>query len=455
MNFWDKISNVGIDDSLSPEDRIRIRIFNRMIFYAFGMNLVFIAWLPFVHLEVLAIILAVITCSHFLLYALIRKRKVDLAGIIFNVAYGLYVNLIALILPEAGLEVFTIAFGIVPFFILKNRTTSLILLGFWLVVFFALIPLEAWVGYNIVEDPALNFAFRKVSFVFITVFVFFSVFHFKQTNHRYAAKLNAQRQELTIQRDALEEAHADITASIKYAKRIQSAVLPPDKFVKDLLVNSFVLYRPKDFVAGDFYWLEKKDDKILLAAADCTGHGVPGAMVSVICNNGLNRSVREHGLTNPAKILDKTRDIVVQEFEKSEEEVKDGMDIALCSIDNNLLEFAGANNPFWLIRTGTTEIVEIKGDKQPIGKFSSAVPFKSHSVTLHKGDTFYIFSDGYADQFGGEKGKKFSAKRFKSLLLSIQNKDMTEQKEIIHKTFETWKGNLEQLDDVCIIGVRI
>lgn len=455
MNIWDKISNIGIDADLAPEDRIRIRIFNRMIFYAFGMNLVFIVWLPFVDLGLLALILAIITSSNFLLYWLIKKRHVDLAGIIFNVSYGLYVNLLSLIMPDAGLEVFTIAFGIVPFFILKNRTTSLLLLGFWLLVFFALIPLEELVGYNIVKDPGLNFAFRKACFVFITVFVFFSVFHFKQTNHKYAKKLAKQSDELKTKNDALELAHEEILASIKYAKRIQSAVLPPDRLVKETLNNSFVLYLPKDIVAGDFYWLEKKDDKILVAAADCTGHGVPGAMVSVICNNGLNRSVREHGLTNPAKILDKTREIILQEFEKSEEEVKDGMDIALCSIENNQLEYAGANNPLWIIRAGSSEIEEIKGDKQPIGKFGSAVPFVSHSVSLNDGDTFYIFTDGYADQFGGERGKKFKAKNLKALLLSMRDKSMTEQKELIHGHFEDWKGNLEQLDDICMIGVRV
>lgn len=462
MNIWDKISNIGVDDSLTPEDRIRIRIFNRMIFYAFVMNLVFIAWLPFVHLEMLALVLAAITCVNFICYALIKKRRIDLAGIIFNLVYGLLVNGVALVLPEAGLEVFTIALGIVPFLILNNRTIALILFVFWILMFFAMIPLKEIVDHNILEDKGLNFAFEIACFVFITVFVFFSVYHFKQSNHRYAKKLATQGRELSTQKDALEMAHTEIMASIKYAKRIQSAILPPDSLVKEHFANSFVLYLPKDIVAGDFYWMEKKGNKLLIAAADCTGHGVPGALVSVICNNGLNRSVREYGLSNPADILDKTREIVIQEFEKSEEDVNDGMDIALCSIENNQLEYAGAHNSLWIIRAGGTEVEEIKANKQPIGKFRSAVPFISHSVSLNEGDTFYIFTDGYADQFGGENlpaskggGKKFKAKNFKALLLSIQDKDMREQEEIIHTTFQNWKGNLEQLDDVCVIGIRV
>lgn len=271
------------------------------------------------------------------------------------------------------------------------------------------------------------------------------------------------------QKKLVEEKNKEITDSIQYAKRIQSAILPPDKLVQEYLQQSFILYKPKDIVAGDFYWMESvfgqgKNDlqKVLFAAADCTGHGVPGAMVSVVCNNGLNRSVREHGLTDPGEILDKTREIVVAEFhagrqagEKSEEEVKDGMDIALCSLQGNTLEYAGAHNPLWIIRKGATEVEEIKANKQPIGKFDNAEPYTTHKVELAEGDSIYIFSDGYADQFGGEKGKKLKTVNFKKLLLSIQQENMEKQKELIDEAFEKWKGDLEQLDDVCVIGVRM
>jgi serine phosphatase RsbU (regulator of sigma subunit) len=251
----------------------------------------------------------------------------------------------------------------------------------------------------------------------------------------------------------LAEKNKEITDSILYAKRIQSAILPPGKVVKEYLQESFILYKPKDIVAGDFYWLEHVDGKVLFAAADCTGHGVPGAMVSVVCNNALNRSVREHGLTDPGKILNKTREIVIQEFEKSDEDVKDGMDIALCSLEGNKLQYAGAHNPLWIIRNG--EIIETKANKQPIGKFDNPEPYTTHSFELEKGDSVYIFSDGYVDQFGGEKGKKYKSANFKKLLLSIQNKDMIDQKRILDGSFETWRGDLEQIDDVCIIGVKI
>lgn len=291
----------------------------------------------------------------------------------------------------------------------------------------------------------------------------------------------AQKKLISESHEQLEIKNKEILDSIQYAQRIQSAILPPTKFVKEHLSQSFILYKPKDIVAGDFYWMEVVDHPVtkvqhgdtppkpggerlvLFAAADCTGHGVPGAMVSVICNNGLNRSVREHGLTDPGKILDHTREIVISEFKKSEEvgEVKDGMDIALCSLSGvegestRTLKYAGAHNPLWIIRKGASEVEEVKADKQPIGRYTDPIPYTTHSFTLHSGDSFYIFSDGFVDQFGGDKGKKFKAANFKQLLLSIQEESMDRQQTILSEAFEKWKGDLEQLDDVCVIGVRI
>ena len=279
----------------------------------------------------------------------------------------------------------------------------------------------------------------------VAIFLFFVLNRLKITRKQKAI--------IEMQKEIVEGAHQEIKDSITYAKRIQNAILPPVKLVKQYLADSFIIYKPKDVVAGDFYWMEHAADKVLYAAADCTGHGVPGAMVSVVCNNGLNRAVREYGLSDPGKILDKTREIVIQEFEKSDEDVKDGMDIALCSLEGMKLKYAGAHNPLWIIRKG--KIIETKANKQPIGQFDNPVPFTTYSFELEKGDSIYIFSDGYVDQFGGEKGKKFKSKAFRELLLSIQGKSMEEQKLIIDETFETWKGDLEQIDDVCVIGVRV
>lgn len=274
----------------------------------------------------------------------------------------------------------------------------------------------------------------------------------KQLQNVYKMK----NDQINRQKVVIEKIHEEIKDSIRYAQRIQNAILPS---VSSLGTSSdaFVLYKPKDIVAGDFYWIQQLDDTLLFASCDCTGHGVPGAMMSVVCYNALNRAVREFELQEPGKILDKTREIVLKEFEMSDSDVKDGMDIALCSLSQSTLKlsFAGANNPLWIIRSGSDDIEEVSADKQPIGQTYRPFPFTTHNLNLKQGDTLYIFSDGYADQFGGDRGKKFKKSNFKQLLLSIQHEPMTRQKEILDQTFERWRGELEQLDDVCVIGVKV
>lgn len=267
------------------------------------------------------------------------------------------------------------------------------------------------------------------------------------------------------QKDALEYKNREILDSITYAKRLQDAILPAVDYWNQTLPESFILYKPKDIVAGDFYWLEKhtvsngsvSEDYLFFAAADCTGHGVPGAMVSVICCNALNRSVLEFNLVEPGKILDKTRELVISTFNKSVENVKDGMDISLgcLNVKTNQLLWSGANNPLWVVPPGSTEIIEWKPDKQPIGTYADEKPFSTHSMILEPNTTIYLFTDGYADQFGGENGKKFKYKQFKESILAIHDRPMDEQKEHLETTFEHWKGELEQVDDVCVIGIRI
>jgi serine phosphatase RsbU (regulator of sigma subunit) len=272
--------------------------------------------------------------------------------------------------------------------------------------------------------------------------------YFRQDNEQFELRLQEQNARI-------EEKNREITDSITYARRLQEAILPPAKLLDQLLPGSFVYYKPKDIVAGDFYWVEEMEGRTLFAVADCTGHGVPGAMVSVVCSNALNRAVKEFRLSDPGKILDKVTELVVETFEKSESDVKDGMDISLCSLDKstNTLSWAGANNPLWIIRKGKLD--EVRPDKQPIGKFDRVRPFASHTFHLEKGDRIYIFSDGFADQFGGPKGKKFKYTPLKELLLAGNGHSPKDHKIQLDKTFTGWKGDLEQVDDVCIMGVRL
>jgi tetratricopeptide (TPR) repeat protein len=322
-------------------------------------------------------------------------------------------------------------------------------------------------------------------FLFLGMTFIFSFFLFrsnKQKNRKNEIILK-QKEEVEYQRSLLQVKNKEVLDSIAYAKYLQDAILPSMKAIKKYFPNSFVLYKPKDIVAGDFYWLEsinrniKKDvsssvditsslnsNSFLIAAADCTGHGVPGAMVSVVCSNAMNRAVKEFGITQPGLILDKVQELVIKTFvkEDSDSVVKDGMDISLLRIDcdNDMfdVQWAGAYNPLWIIRKGelgSYKLEEIKANKQTVGKVDTPYPFTTHSFTLNKGDLVYLFTDGYADQFGEISTKKFKYKKLKELLLSSAHLSMDEQKELLDTTFDDWKGNLEQIDDVLLMGIQL
>ena len=272
-------------------------------------------------------------------------------------------------------------------------------------------------------------------------------------------KVNERTAEVVEKNKELDEINKDITASIRYAKRIQDAILPPDDFVKKHLPNTFVLFKPKDIVSGDFYWMEDKQDTVIFAAVDCTGHGVPGAFMSIVGHNLLDRVVGEQKITQPAKILDELNRSISDTLRQTDLEdntVRDGMDIALCAFNRKkgMLEFAGAYNPLWLIRN--KELIEVKANKFPIGNSKSGEnnKFTNHEITLQKGDTIYIFSDGYSDQFGGPAGKKFKSSTLKQLLVNSQHLSMIEQRELLNTTIEEWRGQHEQVDDILVIGTR-
>ena len=265
-----------------------------------------------------------------------------------------------------------------------------------------------------------------------------------------------KNKELAMQRDEIAEQKKEITDSINYARRIQNSFLPSRKDFAIRFEDHFLMYEPKDIVAGDFYILEETNDSIHFAVADCTGHGVPGAMVSIVCSAALRKAIHEDELKDPAAILGRTRDLVIHQFARKGHVVKDGMDITFCRLDkkNNRLFWSGANNPLWIIRKGEEVLEEIKPDKQPIGRYLTNAPFTSHEVHLGKGDQIYLITDGYPDQFGGPKGKKFKYKQLKQMLIDLKEKPMSQQLETLSHEFFEWKGDLEQVDDVCILGIR-
>jgi len=268
-----------------------------------------------------------------------------------------------------------------------------------------------------------------------------------------------QKEEIELKTKELEILFKQVTDSIHYAKRIQEAILPPNNLVKQILPESFVLYKPKDIVSGDFYWIDKKKEWCYFAAVDCTGHGVPGAFMSIVGYNLLKDILKNTDSMQPSIIMDKMNDGVANTLHTnttSGKQTKDGMDMTLCALNYDTLElqFSGAFNPLYIIRGN--ELIQYKADKFPVGMFiGEKQNFTNHSIQLQKGDSIYIFSDGYADQFGGPKGKKFMAGNFRQLLSDVSKLPIEKQKTMLNQTIEEWRGNLEQVDDILIIGVKV
>ncbi|MCB0429353.1 MAG: SpoIIE family protein phosphatase, partial [Flavobacteriales bacterium] len=272
-------------------------------------------------------------------------------------------------------------------------------------------------------------------------------------------KVRKRTNDLLKEKQKVEKQHQLITESLQYASTIQHAILPHQQVIMRNIPESFILFKPKDIVSGDFYWAAKTNGKIIIAAVDCTGHGVPGAMLSMLGYTQLNQIVRENGITNPPDILtrlhDNMQNLLNQKFMHSGS--SDGMDISLCCIDQkeNRVSYAGAMRPLFRYRNGELSI--FSGNRMPIGgKYRNGTQyFQGDEFLYERGDTIYLFTDGYIDQFGGNEGKKFKSRNFKTLLKTIHQLPAEQQLEALEKQFNTWKGNEEQVDDILVIGLRM
>ena len=286
-------------------------------------------------------------------------------------------------------------------------------------------------------------------------------------------EITNQRDTVTVQKDHIEKIHIELTDSIRYAKRIQQAVLPVSESIREILGEHFILFEPRNVVSGDFYWFAKRGDHLIVAVADCTGHGVPGAFMSMLGVSFLNEIVSRSDVTTASGVLNEMRQYVISSLQQQgvSGEQKDGMDMSVVAIDilNLKMQYAGANNPIYIVRklkeksedpsSFDFQLYELKPDKMPIAIHIKMDDFTNHEMQLQKGDVLYLFSDGYADQFGGPKGRKFMYAPFKEFLLQISNKPLTEQRELLSQNFEKWrngyKAKYEQIDDVTILGIKI
>ncbi len=444
-----KITFAGLQLARAPINRKGVLFINRMSILNTMMMLIFSFTMPFFSLEELLVFTLPFTILFALPIFLNYKGYFAFCRYYFSVLPLLF--LIGLCIQNSsvlGDKYLLLTTATIPLVLFRDKSKIYLMFTLNILVFLFIV----WYQYNFKPLITMPEVVQQVYFILsqLTVFmiIFFIIQYFRNDTEAYEAELVEKSRIISLK-------NSEIIDSIVYAKRLQEAIMPPANEISDSIPESFVLYKPKDIVAGDFYFAEQKDDYFFVAAADCTGHGVPGAMVSVVCSNALNRAVIELNLKLPGEILDRVTELVVDTFKKSHHDVKDGMDISLCVINTRTREvaWAGANNPLWYI--SNNEITEVKATKQPVGKSDHYKNFTTHVFNLAKGSLLYLFTDGYADQFGGPQGKKFKYKQMADIILSNKDKDMQIQRDSLENAFVSWKGMLEQVDDVCIIGLRL
>jgi serine phosphatase RsbU (regulator of sigma subunit) len=462
-NIWTWISENGVDNLLDHSEKKRIRLLNKIISINAVIAFIFII-IDICNLSFEASIISSFTfLISLFLFLLIKNRLYGIAKYAILLFVIFFISFIAIIGgKDSGVIIYFIPGALFPILIFPNKK---LIIGISL---FMITLLVMVFRINQVMEPILfssedDLSFSKISsLIGSTIITFLIIWHFKSTNSEYEEiiiqqnnSLNEYNNEIEKQKLKLEVKNKGVTDSINYANRIQQAILPNASKISNMLKNYFLLHIPKDIVSGDFYWVEKVEEKIYIAVADCTGHGVPGAMVSVVCNNALNRSIQEFKLSAPKDILNKTSELVVDSFDNGSQIINDGMDIALCCIDtaNNKLTFSGANNPLIIIKKDELRILH--PDRQPIGKYLFGKSFTQEEVLLDNDETIYLFSDGFVDQFGGVRGKKYKSKTLLNFLTTISESTLKKQKYLLQKEFKDWKGDLEQIDDVCIMGFKI
>lgn len=422
-------------------------------------SLSFLISLPEARPIVLAMVL--VTISHFWVS---KKLPFNVIKLYASLIPVVLISIVSVrIIGEGGGDRFYFACSLIlPMLFYKEKKWWLPLVLLNILAFVIATILQQYIEPMATISENEKFVYAGINGIAICVLILIMLKVFK-------IEIDGFQQTITNQKQSLEIKNHEITESINYAKGIQEAILPSDHFLDREFNNGFICYLPKDIVAGDFYWIEKLGEDLYFAAADCTGHGVPGAMVSVVCSNALQQSLHEYSLSETNSLLESTSKLVSKTFEKSIREIRDGMDIGLCrwNFTTRKLQFSGANNPLWLISNNeklntssdyrTIEmdgrfLHEIKGTKRPVGNSNVKTPFQHHEISLIEGDEIILQTDGFADQFGGPNGKKYKYNQLKEFLLKTS---VVDRSEILRKEFSAWCEGYEQIDDVCLIGLRV
>jgi len=501
MNVWKKISLLGVKESMPIYWQKSIILYNQLarmmillIIFAsvimyFYMNLLFVPIAFFLSTHVVAL-------SLYLNY----KGRVNISVMIISIFFPLFFLFVS-VFSKLNNEGLSLIFYIAPRFgIIISIIIPIVIYGFrdyrksiWagsigILSFIFFDKAHIYFGIDIYKIPYYpkNYIFIILGLAVILVFFSFLIIFLQNVNTYYdkivvkqKEEIEAQRDNATQQRDEIFTQKEQITASIRYASRIQNAILPSNKFIDSIINDYFIFFKPRDIVSGDFYFFEKKENLLYIIAADCTGHGVPGAFMSMLGITYLNSiindsSIKISKIQTVSKVIKKIDNLKTKNVDaayilnnlrkkiklalgqtgKSIEQ-KDGMDMALCILNTDTLQmqYAGAHNPLYIAKNN--ELIEYKADRMPISIHLKEKPFTNHTIQMEKGDVFYIFSDGFVDQFESDTGEKYKSKRFKKLLLSIKDLDINNQKQKLSDEFDLWKGKQDQIDDVLIIGVKI
>lgn len=450
-NFWEKIGNIGSHPSDTEEELKQIRLINHLTFLVFIVNLGYVPLMMTIGFITQAWIMLVVSLVFPVGYIFSSLRYFRAAAVLLFLLVMGNVSFTAVVCGDIAGEYLLLPVGIVGFIAMKSMRESLVLYIVNLLCFVAVLVLkqqvEPW--YEVPEENRTFLYYTDLVMTFVASAM--AMVNFKSVLGRYERTTLTQRKQIEVR-------NKEILDSIQYAKRIQYTLLANREILERHLPEHFILFRPKDVVSGDFYWAASVEDRFYLAICDSTGHGVPGAFMSLLNISFLNEAVNERRIREPDAILNYVRVRLKEALkgENTEESRKDGMDgVLLCfSEGKKELSFACAQSPMILIRKGA--VTRFPADRMPVGTSPlDTVPFTRQSMTPQAGDMIYLFTDGYADQFGGEKGKKYRVKNLLERLTHLTDKPMEEQRRLLEEDIERWRGDLDQVDDICVAGIRL
>ncbi len=438
---WNSIITIGISYDLSAIEKKRIRLMNSvsiigsllysLYFVKFFVINAPLAWLPSL---LLASLLIMPVYLNF-------QRQYYAAKIVFSTLPPIITFTALLWGKGVGIEYLIFFCSVSPIFFFDDIKT---IASFWIlsIISFFLVRLSYTLFHPLYTHPSWQISFYINLFTIFVLLVAIT-FNFKSEIEEYT--------------QIVQKKNNTITDSIRYASQIQTAMLPPIETISESFPENFILYKPKDIVSGDFYWSKRIGSKHVVVAADCTGHGVPGAFMSMLGISLLNEMVNEYSILKPSEILENMRSRIKATLHQSgkKEDNRDGMDMAICIIDKERyeLQFAGANMPLFLIRD--SNLAQVSGDRNPISVYKKEKSFTNKSIRIKRGDLIYVFSDGYIDQIGGVEKKKFLKKNFKDYLLEISDRSLNIQKDLLENRIEEWQNGYEQIDDIMVIGLKI